>query len=226
MLSVRRLSHSRRTGLLCLAGLLAACGNTAAPMPPCYVDIPLYDARGNRLSYTVVAVTPEGEKKVDLLTFPEPQYRITAKGQRLYFPVKWVGGRRIEITLKAETGGTVVGRIALMDCQQRTSMQDGLLDTGFDVSTSTVRGRFTGCRIEGDWWISAMPMFHGQEYPLLHEGYIHSDGAFSITSSMQGQRHVFVVGKGKDPVKAFAADVVIGGKNELGDIDLSGSCPK
>jgi hypothetical protein len=228
VLLMRRLFHAPTAGaLLCLSWLLASCGNAAVPLPPCYVEVPLYDARGNRLSYRVVAVTPEDEKSVNLLTFPQPQDRITAVGERLYFSERWVGGRRIEITLKAGTGRTVMGRIALMGCQQRTSLEDGWLDTGLDVPTSTVRGRFTGCRIAGDWWVSAMPMFHGQESPMLHEGFIRSDGVFWITSSMTGQRHIIVVGRGKSPVKAFAADVVTGGaKIELGDIDLSAACPK
>ncbi len=220
-----RLVRVRRSGLLCLTAMLAV-RSAAAPLPPCFVDVPLYDARGNRLSYEVLGVTPEGGKSIDLLTFPEPQYRIVAVGERLHFHGKLVGGRRIEVTLRTKPGRKVVARIALMDCHQRTSLQEGRLDTGLDVSTSTVRGRFTGCRMAGDWWVSAMPMFHGQEYPLLHEGFIRPDGAFSITSSMTGQRHIIVVGKGKEPVKAFAADVVIGGKNEVGNIDLSASCPK
>ncbi len=222
---LREVCHSPKTYLLCFAVLLAGCSK-AAPLPPCYVDVPLYDARGNRLSYKLVSVTPEGGKDADLLTFADPQYRVTPKGERLYVSKKFVGARRIEVTLKSETGSTVVARIAVMDCQQRTSLSDGRLDTELDVFASTVRGRFTGCPMAGDWWVSAMPMFHGQEYPLLHEGYIQPDGVFWITSSMQGQRHMIVVGKGKLPVKVFAADIVIGGKNELGDIDLSASCPK
>lgn len=222
---VKRVS-TRNGCLFWLVSLLAGCGQGQGKLPPCYVDIPLYDARGNRLSYTVVAVTPEGEKTVDLLKFPQPQYRIVRSGERLYFSKEWVGGRPIEVTLRTPMGEEVV-RIALMDCQQRTSIQTGRIETGLDSPVSTVRGRLTGCPIIGDWWVSAMPMFHGQEYPLLHEGVVQPDGAFRIISSFEGRRHIIVVGKGKDPVKAFAADVVAGGGEvDVDTIDLSGSCPK
>jgi hypothetical protein len=69
-------------------------------------------------------------------------------------------------------------------------------------------------------------MFGGYDDPASYEGYVAADGAFELTSSLRGERTIFVVGRDKQPVKAFGVDVIAGGKNNAGAVDLSGSCPK
>lgn len=72
-----------------------------------------------------------------------------------------------------------------------------------------------------------MPMFGGDDFRPSFEGYIDpKDGAFSLRASMPGERYVIVIGKDRQPVKAFATDVTAGGKNNMGSISLAGSCPE
>lgn len=72
-----------------------------------------------------------------------------------------------------------------------------------------------------------MPMYGGYEGPSVYEGRIDpANGSFTLEASMRGVRHVLVVGTDKQPLKVFAVDVIVGGKNDAGDLDLSGSCPK
>jgi len=62
---------------------------------------------------------------------------------------------------------------------------------------------------------------------VVHEGYLHkADGSFRITASMQGERHIVVIGRGRDPVISLGVDVVEGGQhNDVGTVDLRGKCP-
>ena len=68
-----------------------------------------------------------------------------------------------------------------------------------------------------------MPMFG--TFRVL-EGHIGQDGTFELTGSMQGERHLMIIGKDKQPVKVVGIDVTVGTHNEQGTIDLTGSCPK
>jgi hypothetical protein len=190
----------------------------------------VYDASGERLSFRISAVTPEGEGGVDLLRTHEREYRVVAKGEKLYFPNLFIGQRRLQLVLENGEGRKITTYVGITHCQQRTSVEyggarDSTLGTG-DVAYSMVGGRLTGCKLMGDWWVRAMPMFGGQDSPIIYEGFIRrDDGVFSIASS-HGERHIIVIGKGKQPVKALAFDVVEGGRNEIGVVDLVGSCPK
>jgi hypothetical protein len=70
-----------------------------------------------------------------------------------------------------------------------------------------------------------MPMFGGHEGPNI-EGYIQSvDGRF-LLSCFRGERHIVVIGRDKQPIKTFGIDVVAGGKNDIGVVNLTGLCPK
>lgn len=197
-----------------------------ASLPPCFVDLPVYDAGGNRTSFKISEVSPEGERQINLTTVEQLRYRVVARGTRLYFHRAMIGKRRIEVTLQDSKARKVVRRVALMNCRQKTSFREGMADTGLDVSWSVVRGRLTGCRFAGDWWIRAVPMFDGHETAIIHEGIIDPDGSFQITSSFTGERHIIVVGRDKDPVQAFAANVVAGRDNELGTKDIQNACPQ
>lgn len=190
----------------------------------CFVEIPVFDARGNPLPFEIKSVMSE-QGDINLLTTEQKDYRMTAYRDKLYFSERLLGRSGFDITLEYEKR-KLRTRIALMACQQRTSLQYGSLDTGADVAWSVVKGRVSGCQFSGEWWIRAVPMFGGHEGISYHEGYIHpADGAFHIVSSMGGGRHIVVIGKGKDPVRVVGFDVFIGGKNEMGTVDLAGTCP-
>ena len=107
--------------------------------PRCFLDVPLYDATGNRLSVRVVAVTLQGER-IDLLTARDPEIRMTVKGDRLYFPENLIGKRPFDITVADQRGSRVTKTVALTDCEQRASFERGEQDSGADVGWSTVTG--------------------------------------------------------------------------------------
>ncbi len=162
---------------------------------------------------------------MDLLTVQQKEYRASVSGEKLYF-VKQFLGRSLLITFEDDGQRRFKQRVTLMSCEQRWSITRGQLDSGADVSGSMVSGRFSGCVFSGNWWIRAMPMFGAEQSPRAFDGYVKNDGSFQVTASLAGQRYIFVVGKDKQPIKAIAVDVVVGGKNETGIVDLTGLCPK
>lgn len=114
--------------------LLPASGCSATSPPRCFVHVPVYDAHGNRLDFSVVAVTPEGERSIDLRTIARKEYRVVVRGDRIHFSEVWIGKRPIEITLEDRNGHRIVRLVALTGCQQRTSLRHGELDSGADVA--------------------------------------------------------------------------------------------
>jgi hypothetical protein len=216
---------SRIVSVVCVLCIVCqcACGFQSSA---CYIDMPVYDATGNRLDFKISRVTPEGFE-TNLLTSSQADFRVANEGSRLYFPKKLIGMRMIEVTLANETGQSVVCHTRLLSCQQRVSIEEGMVDKGLDVSGSTLTGHLTGCSFFGDWWVQLVPMFGGTEYPQIHEGLVRSaDGFFNITSNFRGERHILVVGKGKDTVRVVGVNLVSGSDNDAGRIDLTGSCPK
>ncbi len=193
----------------------------------CFVDLPVYDAAGERMSTNITAVRRAGQdNSIDFLLTNQSEYRMTAAGDRLYFPERAISAV-VEITMTLKSRVSIKRRVALMGCQQRTSLQFGQADSGADVRTSTIKGRIAGCSTVGDWWIRAMPMFGGHDDPATYEGYIRGkDGVFLLTASLRGERHIIIIGKDKQPIKVLAFDVVVGGQNEIGSVDISGLCPK
>ena len=69
-------------------------------------------------------------------------------------------------------------------------------------------------------------MFGGHEGDLNHEGTVRSSGEFQIDSSFGGERHILIIGFGSEPLKAIGINLIVGGKNNLGDVDMSSACPK
>lgn len=206
--------------------LLTCCSVFGASKSACFADIPVYDAFGNKLPFVIASVFKAGEQQLgDLLQLQNQRYGLKAVGPRLYYPEPAIG-TLLEVKLEGPNRVTTKTQVAIHACHQRSSVQFGRLDTGADVRTSTLNGHISGCNLVGDWWIKATPMFGEYAEAGAYEGLIGSDGAFDITASMRGGRYIVVVGKGREPVKAFSAEVSIGGKNDAGIIDLRGFCPK
>ncbi len=113
-----------------------------------------------------------------------------------------------------------------MQCPQRVSLRFGVADAYGDVSFQTVRGRLSGCKFTGDWWIRAMPMFGTYSPPMPVEGWIQEDGSFSISGQMDGERYIVIIGKAKSPLKTVGIDVTAGRAADAGVIDMSSACPK
>jgi len=200
---------------------------------PCFVELPLYDAQGNRLAFEVVNVRAlELPEKGDLLKSRGP-HRMVWKDNRLYFS-QGIPITGLELTLDGgrDTRGRSVRfirKIELFGCQQRTSLQHGNREAGVDVSATVVKGRIYGCPLDDAWWIRALPMYGTQDRPtVVYDGYLRkSDGYFEIKASMRGERHIVIVGRGRDPITSIGVDVVEGGtNNDVGNVNLRGKCPK
>jgi hypothetical protein len=206
-----------------LLGAIYASGQSV----PCSAELPVYGPKGEKLDFKIVAVTPEGDT-TNLLGAGGKAYHVASKGIRLYFPKSMIGARPLRVVLADDKGTRITARVPLTGCNQRFSQRRGILDTGADVAWSTARGRLIGCTWNGDWWIRAFPMFGGTNVGVYYaEAPVDArDGSFTVEISSLGERFLFVVGKDRDPLHVFAADFVSGGKNDLGQMDLSGRCPK
>ncbi len=192
----------------------------------CVLELPVYDSVGNRLDFKVTRLSPEGNAQTNLLSTSIPGFNVRVAAERVSFSDRSLLGRVILATLEGAGRRKVVQRVFLMQCPQRVSIRYGESEAYGDFTYVTIRGHASGCRFDGDWWVRAMPMFGAPSSPGALEGYIQSDGAISLSGQMSGERHIVVIGRDKQPVKTLAIDVVVGGKNAIGEVDLSSSCPK
>ena len=191
----------------------------------CFVDLPVYDAKGHRLTFEVISVAPEGGDEIGLLQLKDRRHRMIARGDRLYFPRVWIGRKRIIVTLRGRDGVTLRRKVALMGCRQTTALQHGTADSGADVDWTRVTGQLTGCDFSSGWWVRGLPMFPNQDaaysYPT---GYVSpADGSFWLAVS-DGVRHILVFGRGNKPVKVIAVDVIAGQDNDVGTVDVADLC--
>jgi len=218
-----RRMHSTAAGIV----LSLTCSSLLwANKPACFADIPVYDAFGYMQPFVISSVFKAGERHLgDLLRLKDRRYGLLSVGERLYFSESAIGAL-LEIRLEGPNGAMTTTQVALNTCAQRSSVQYGGLDSGADVRTSSVTGHISGCNVNGDWWIKAIPMFGEYSQVGAYEGRIRTDGMFAIVASMRGGRYIVVIGKDREPVKAFSAEVIIGGKNDVGDVGLRGLCPK
>lgn len=217
----------RYVSLACLLFLAPGISLAADPSTACFVDLPVYDATGNRVPFKVVAVSLQESPATNFLTVRESKYRMKVNGERLYFPKAWIGSRQFLLTLSSAKGVRFTAPLTVLACEQRISLQYGQSESGGDVGWTTIRGRFVGCSLSGDWWVRAMPMFGGNEFRPSFEGSIRlADGNFEFNASVRGERHILVAGKDKQPLKTFGIDVMAGRQNDVGTLDLSGACPK
>jgi hypothetical protein len=192
----------------------------------CFVGVPVYDGLGNKLPFVISGVFKAGERGLgDLLQLQDKRYGLRAVGERLYFNQPAIGAE-LDVKLSGPSGATTTTQVAINACRQRSSVQYGQLDSGADVRTSTLTGHLSGCKVDGDWWIKAMPMFGEYAQMGAYDGIIGADGVFEIVASMRGGRYIVVVGKDREPVKAFSAEISVGAKNLVGTVDMRGFCPK
>jgi hypothetical protein len=198
------------------------------PPPPCFLEVPVYDPLGSRLSFDIRSVTVEnGGKKLDLLKNSADGISVTAKADRLYFSSsRIVGSRPMEITLDGPHGAHLTARIIVTQCRLRQSLFFGQSDLGFDVKGVNIRGRLSGCQFTGDWWVRSMPMFGPSESADVEDGYVEPSGQFWISVGATGVRRLLVIGKGSQPVRAIAFDVTVGKpRHDIGLISIAGGCP-
>lgn len=209
--------------LLCI--LLPMAAYTAGPESECFVRLPVYGPHGDHLPFRVASVRVDVKDGIDLLSTDDPKRHARADGEKFYFP-KPLLHTPVRVTLQNDQGDIATGRIVLTSCKQRASLRYGELDSGGDVAWTSIRGRLSSCAFDGDWWIRATPMFGDVFSSPAFDGQIAADGTFSVPVE-EGVRYIIIVGKGNQPVRTCTFDVTRGGlANDVGNIDLSGACPK
>jgi hypothetical protein len=193
----------------------------------CAVTFELYDARGNAQSFEILAVKPTSEpedqrfaRDIDLLKPNITGYRFVAKGNRLQFPREFLAQRPVEITFHVEKSNKLKQQIFLHSCNQRATVVGGEQYANGTAAWSHVSGKIVGCREA--LWIRATPMFGDPASSFAFDGHVNANGEFSVAVN-RGVRHLLIVGTGKQPLKAVAIDVVNGGRNLVGEVDV-GSC--
>jgi hypothetical protein len=233
-------------GLSAMLFLGATVGRAARP--ECFVDLPVFDPFGNKAAFEIIEVqvvqSDDEEGGPNLLTSGDQNGLASAEGDRLFFPKGWLGGQRLlHVTLRSldlaglkealhmprlKTPLTLRKTIELTGCEQRTSLRVGVSHTNWDITVATIEGHISGCQLDSEWWIRAVPMFGGHVERSTYEGFIHgNDGSFSVTAHMRGERHILIVGRGKQPLMAIGVDVTAGGgKTDVGVLDLSAACRK
>lgn len=207
-----------------LALFLGAFASAAAAGQPCVLELPVYGPKGDRLPFRVVEVRAEGGRGPNILSLKLKE--MWAKEERLYFTERALLGRVLEVTLEDARGGRISESIFLTQCTQRASLRYGSSEAYGDVYANVIRGRLTGCRFDRDWWVRAFPMFGAVAPIAALEGYVFPDGSFELSGQMEGERHIVVFGKGKQPVRAIGVDVTNAQVANAGEIDLRGACPK
>jgi hypothetical protein len=218
-----------RAWLPCLALLLSLAPHARAQelQPPCIVDVPVYGPSGDPLPFKVVSVSPADGNTTNLLSVRRAGISTKNSDHTIFVSSKKLVGSPIQVTLQDGKGLTISARFVVTSCRLRHSIFQGESETGADVSGIEVAGRLAGCNFEGDWWVHAVPMFGGRNSSVFAvEGYVQNDGTFSLVLENYGVRHLLVVGKGKQPIKALGFDVTSGRATNLGVIDISGACPK
>ena len=216
-ISSKRYAFGGRTLLL----LLSISGRLAAD--ECPIDLPVYDPAGQMIPFTVTRVAPEHRSEMNLLE-SQPRLFDNTKG-RLLLLDKTLLGRAVIVTLENAEHKTITNRIVLMQCPQRVSLRFGVAEGYGDLEFQRIQGRLTGCQF-GDWWIRALPMFGASSPPAAIEGFIREDGTFSMSGAMSGERHIIVVGRGKEPIRAFGLNVNASRLNDAGSVDVSNGCRK
>lgn len=203
------------------ATLLVVCAS-CAERSSCTLDLPVYNAFGERIEFTITAVTPTDKPDANLLRLRPKEVRRLSNSQLDLD--RSILGRMISVTLTNRTGTKITESVPFMQCQQRTSFRVGRSEAYGDTAGETIKGRLTGCQFTGDWWIRATNMF-GVDVPRGPiETRVEQDGSFSLIGPMAGERHVIVIGKDKTPLAVFGTNVTEAGQNDLGTLDMSGRC--
>lgn len=200
-------------------------------LPECFVEFSAYDALGERLRPVLVAETFSiGRTAFDvgpsLLERDEHGIQAIVRGRRLYFPRALIGPSPLRVSVRHAASGRSSDKvIALTACRahETISMGEVTWELG-DLVGFTFNSRLHGCRVDGDWWVRAEPLFGWTD---AYESTVEpTDGSFTIVSRF-GVRHLIVVGRGRDIVKVFARNLdPTQPKVDPGYFDVGDSCPE
>jgi len=210
------------------AALLLLCSSSHAhgQEKECVVQFSVYDPVGASLDFHITRVSPPSDAKENVLS-KEPRV-MTTRANLLLFSDRRFLGRTLDVLLEGPNGAQITTRTVLTACRLRRSLFFGKSDLGPDVNGIAVSGRLSGCQFAGDWWVRAVTMFGGHEGSADYavDGYVESDGSFTLVLGPLGVRRLLVVGHGKEALKVTAVDVTQGKSSNVGVIDLKDSCPK
>lgn len=191
----------------------------------CILDLPVYSSHGRALNFNVVRVSLVKDKATNLLGRRIEGMQTLSRGHRVTFSSrKLVGGPDILVNLRGPSGERVQTELALLDCNARRALVYGESVGETHAAGMSVRGRLTGCNFDGDWWVSAGPLF-GESYPFRAEALVTSSGKFTFGLRPLGVRHALLIGFGAEPVRVLSLDLSVGDQLDAGTIDLRGACP-
>jgi hypothetical protein len=214
--------------LACWLAFAGVSANSQAARPPCTLEMAVYDPTGGRLPVKVTRVSvKDGSTRIELLGNAVDGIAVTSSGDKVLFSSdRIVGKRPLDVALEGPGGKRISSQVFVTACQQRRSLFLGESDSGLDVAFVSIAGRLSGCQLAGDWWVRAVPMFGGHDGTTAEDGYVGPHGAFSLQVAPVGVRRILVIGQGRQPVKSIGFDVTLGRSQDLGRVDLAGSCPQ
>ena len=211
---------------------LAVSLQAQPPKPECLLEVRVYNADGDPVRSEILGLGSEDPQ----LNAKASAAVVTKAGIRFPIALTAFGLYQIKIRVHDFMPRDPRGRnkrtlefrhdVVLFNCEQRTSVEVGHNDTNMDVGGATVFGKITGCLTDASWWVRAMPMFGGQTEYSVYEGFIRNpSGAFRLTAPMRGERHILIIGRGKQPLKSLGVNVTSGGgKTDVGEINLEREC--
>jgi hypothetical protein len=222
---------SERVTFLSLALVLVARACWSGPSAQgCALEVPVYDRMANRLAFAITAVK-EKDSGSDFLA-ADRHHRMKASGEWLYFPEVDLQ-RSFLITLSDAKSRKITVQVPLLDCHQRASVAyptEDLTEYGGvrldPENITTVSGRLAGCRIAGDWWVRMTPIFGQGGAAGYIDGYVEGDGLVAVKAIMSPGRYIIVIGKDQHPIKTLAVGVSAHKEVNVGEVDLSASCPQ
>jgi hypothetical protein len=177
------------------------------------------------LSFEVTSLARADSPEVNFVNGDVPGIKARVDGTRVYLrQLDEPGpGLLVRATLENPAKRRIQQQFPLSGCRTRKSVVLGDAGVVTDSAGIDVRGRLKGCTFNSDWWISAHPMFGAGGRT---ESAPTSTGEFTLLLPSYGNRHIVEVGRDKEVLLAFGADVQLDKPLVLGEIDMSGRCVK
>ena len=196
----------------------------------------VYDSNGNRIIFSIEKAVDVISGK-DVLLYPgaaklgRDHDTIMFQNESMAFDRKYLLTLNKLAPVQISDRQSVRNRhftseILISGCSQRISIVSPPALTGMVDSVGLFAiGRVVGCKIDGDWWVRAYPMFGTESSIAAVEGSIQPDGNFRIRGFMLGQRAIVFVGMGKHALKVLSADLHEETFNDLGTLEMGATCP-
>ena len=201
------------------------CTSTGEPTSECIADLRVYAPDGRPLKYSVSSVTLQTYPNIDLLQRPVDGLRTQAVGSVLHYFGRLPERNRpdVRIELRGEFGD-VARRLVLPGCGSRVAMFHGITGPESETPEAEIAGTVKGCAIFGDdWWVRLMPLF--EKGDAAADAQLRPDGSFRFFHYPEAARHVIMVGRGSEIVRAKSIDFEVLPKIRLEPIDITGTCP-